>query len=189
MAPFPGGQTQDDRNVHGEEKQEYEEHEENEIHAVTATMADEPNGNNEINGDRNRRLHSGESDEHILQARPLPQALRELQAPQGIAGAASRREARVLADANGARKHDPGGVDGGGGDEIGSAAAKPCACARYIGEFGAAPVERGYWFKDETVGSARTRIDALCGNIYRLRQEGRTAVTGAEGYERYRYMI
>lgn len=28
---------------------------------------------------------------------------------------------------------------------------KPCACARYIGEFGAAPVERGYWFQDDKV--------------------------------------
>lgn len=28
---------------------------------------------------------------------------------------------------------------------------RPCACARYIGEFGAAPVERGYWFREDKV--------------------------------------
>ncbi|CAM9997549.1 unnamed protein product, partial [Choristocarpus tenellus] len=48
---------------------------------------------------------------------------------------------------------------------------RTCACARFAGEFGAAPVERGYWFKGESVEGARGRIDALCGSPYRERQE------------------
>lgn len=54
-----------------------------------------------------------------------------------------------------------------------SSSSRSCACARYIGEFGAAPVERGYWFKDEPVENARARIDALCGHIFRRRQQTR----------------
>lgn len=61
---------------------------------------------------------------------------------------------------------------------------RSCSCARYIGEFGPAPVERGYWFKEGAVESARERIDALCGNIYRLREQGRRADTGAREDER-----
>lgn len=57
---------------------------------------------------------------------------------------------------------------------------KSCECAKYIGEFGSAPVERGYWFKDEKVEDARARIDAICGDIYRSLQEGRTPNTGVE---------
>lgn len=59
--------------------------------------------------------------------------------------------------------------------------AKPCACARYIGEFGAAPVERGYWFREEKVENTRARIDSLCGDIYRRRRQGLSTETGAEG--------
>eukprot|EP00904_Undaria_pinnatifida_P004501 jgi/Undpi1/14051/HiC_scaffold_9.g03702.m1 len=57
---------------------------------------------------------------------------------------------------------------------------RPCACARYIGEFGAAPVERGYWFKEEKVENTRARIDALCGDIYRRRWQGGSAEAGTE---------
>lgn len=64
-----------------------------------------------------------------------------------------------------------------------SSEVKSCECAKFIGEFGSAPVERGYWFKGETVENARVRIDALCGNVYQLRQEGRTVVTGMEKEE------
>ncbi|CAM9421790.1 unnamed protein product [Ectocarpus fasciculatus] len=52
---------------------------------------------------------------------------------------------------------------------------RPCACARYIGEFGSAPVERGYWFREEKVENTRARIDALCGDVYRRRQEEQDA--------------
>lgn len=44
---------------------------------------------------------------------------------------------------------------------------RPCACARFIGEVGPAPKERGYWFTREKVEDVRGRIDALCGYIYR----------------------
>ncbi|CAM9501840.1 unnamed protein product [Ectocarpus sp. 6 AP-2014] len=62
---------------------------------------------------------------------------------------------------------------------------RPCACARYIGEFGAAPVERGYWFREEKVENTRARIDALCGDVYRRRQEERHAAEqeGGDGRE------
>ncbi|CAM9832843.1 unnamed protein product [Ectocarpus sp. 12 AP-2014] len=62
---------------------------------------------------------------------------------------------------------------------------RPCACARYIGEFGAAPVERGYWFREEKVENTRARIDALCGDVYRRRQEERHAAEkeGGDGGE------
>lgn len=35
---------------------------------------------------------------------------------------------------------------------------RPCTCARYIGEFGAAPVERGYWFREEKVSGHSPRV-------------------------------
>ncbi|CAN0334042.1 unnamed protein product [Ectocarpus sp. 12 AP-2014] len=60
---------------------------------------------------------------------------------------------------------------------------RPCACARYIGEFGAAPVERGYWFREEKVENTRARIDALCGDVYRRRQEERHAAEKEGGDE------
>ncbi|CAM9688051.1 unnamed protein product [Ectocarpus sp. 4 AP-2014] len=62
---------------------------------------------------------------------------------------------------------------------------RPCACARYIGEFGAAPVERGYWFREEKVENTRARIDALCGDVYHRRQEERHAAgkQGGDGGE------
>lgn len=62
-----------------------------------------------------------------------------------------------------------------------ASSSRSCACARYIGEFGAAPVERGYWFRGEKVENTRARIDALCGNIYRRRQMGLSTQTLEEG--------
>lgn len=73
---------------------------------------------------------------------------------------------------------------GGGRSEKPSSSRRRCTCARYIGEFGPAPVERGYWFKDETVEGARARIDALCGDLYGRRREGRPVETGARSSER-----
>lgn len=60
---------------------------------------------------------------------------------------------------------------------------RPCACARYIGEFGAAPVERGYWFREEKVGNTRARIDALCGDIYQRQGRRRSSEEGEAGEE------
>eukprot|EP00639_Heterosigma_akashiwo_P001039 CAMPEP_0194584230 /NCGR_PEP_ID=MMETSP0292-20121207/16905_1 /TAXON_ID=39354 /ORGANISM="Heterosigma akashiwo, Strain CCMP2393" /LENGTH=400 /DNA_ID=CAMNT_0039439191 /DNA_START=388 /DNA_END=1587 /DNA_ORIENTATION=- len=38
-----------------------------------------------------------------------------------------------------------------------------CACARFLGEFGPAPVERGYWFGgDREVRAARGRMAVMC---------------------------
>jgi len=48
------------------------------------------------------------------------------------------------------------GVDTGGG--------QLCTCARVVGEFGAAPVERGYWFRGgpKAVQHTRERLHRLC---------------------------
>ncbi|CAM9698936.1 unnamed protein product [Scytosiphon promiscuus] len=46
-------------------------------------------------------------------------------------------------------------------------------------EFGSAPVERGYWFREEKVENTRARIDALCGDVYRRRREGKATEAGS----------
>jgi len=45
-----------------------------------------------------------------------------------------------------------------------------CVCARFVGEFGPAPVERGYWFgSEEEVQATRHRLSVICGMEERKR--------------------
>lgn len=71
---------------------------------------------------------------------------------------------------------------------------RPCACARFIGDVGPAPKERGYWFNQEKVEDVRGRIDALCGYIYRRWRHDYSPETEGEnqglgGATRNRYVL
>ena len=53
--------------------------------------------------------------------------------------------------------------DGAASGVAGRAVPKTCACAAVVGEFGAAPVERGYWFRGpSSVQQTRERLHRLC---------------------------
>ncbi|CAM9549735.1 unnamed protein product, partial [Chrysoparadoxa australica] len=57
-----------------------------------------------------------------------------------------------------------------------------CTCSRYIGDFGSAPIERGFWFgSDDVVLATRERIDMLCGGMVRTKMRESKARGGREG--------